>query len=123
MGSGGEVEERRLATVGIAHQSHADFLALGLFCLFGTRFGSLHFYHLGFLTAQTDLIAHDLVFHRVLQRGTQQHLHFLAFDEAHFHNTLAETAVSLYFDDIGPVACLQFREFHSFFLFACKGSK
>ena len=63
--------------------------------------------HLRFLMAQADLVAHQLVFHGVLQWGVEQHLHFLAADEAHLDDALAESAVPLYFYDDAFFTCLK----------------
>ena len=56
------------------------------------------------LTTQTDLVAHDLVFDRVLQRCTLQHFDTLALNKAHLDNALAEATLSLYLNNIGLVA-------------------
>lgn len=50
--------------------------------------------HFGFLPAQRDFVSQHPVFDRVSQRSIQNYLHGLAFDEAHFHNPLAETTVA-----------------------------
>ena len=79
--------------------------------------------HLSLLAAQTHLIAHQLVLHRVLQRSIQQHFHRLTLDESHFYDTLAESAVTLYLHDDSTLTRLQFREFHTFiYINCCKGS-
>ena len=63
---------------------------------------------IGLLTTQTHLVAHDLVFDGVLQWRTQQHIDALALDKAHLDNALAEATVSLYLNNIGLVARIQF---------------
>ena len=57
---------------------------------------------------QTHLVAHQLVFDGVLQRGIQQHFYLLALDEAHLDDALAESAVAQHLHDDALFASLQF---------------
>ena len=52
------------------------------------------FYLVGFRMAEGDFIAHDAVFHGILQGSVQQNLNFLALDESHLDDALAETSVA-----------------------------
>ncbi len=63
----------------------------------------------GLLVAQAHLVAHQLVLHGILQRGVQQHLHFLALDESHLDDPLAESTMPQHLHDDALLACLQFR--------------
>ena len=67
-----------------------------------------HLYHRCLLVAQRHLIAHQLVFHRVLQRCVEQHLHGLALDESHLNDALAESSATAHLHDDTTLACLQF---------------
>ena len=116
VGTAGEVEERRLAAVGVAYQCHVDGAALLQGCVLHVVVGVVGFYerrlyrrlevglvrlflgyhlnHFCLLPTQRHLVAHELVLHGVLQRGVEQHLYRLALDEAHLDDSLAESAVS-----------------------------
>ena len=86
-------------------------LAVGLFrpLLHVSRLlGCHHLYLFGFTVAQRNLISHDFVFHGILQRCVEQHLHGLALDESHLDDALAETAVSRHFHDDTPFAGFEF---------------
>ena len=52
------------------------------------------FYLVGLRMAEGDFIAHDAVFHGILQGSIQQNLNFLALDESHLDDALAETSVA-----------------------------
>ena len=67
-----------------------------------------HLNHLGFLTAQADLIAHHLIFYGVLQGSIEQYLNHFSLDKSHLHNALAEAAVTFYFDYCGLFTCMEF---------------
>ena len=56
-----------------------------------------HLYHVCLFMAQRHLVAHDAVFHGVLQRSIEQYLHLLSLDKSHFHDAFAETTVSEHF--------------------------
>ena len=71
------------------------------------RVGGHHLNHLGFLMAQRHLVAHHLIFNRVLQRRIKQYLDGLSLHEAHLHDTLAEAAVPLHLDYHACFTCLQ----------------
>ena len=120
MGTRCKVEERCLATVGIAYQRHINGMTGRMLGIMGCaghilRFRDVcslvlilsHLNLLGLLTSQADLVAHDLVFHGVLQGSTLQHVHALPLDKAHFNDTLAEASVSLHLNNIRLVASLQ----------------
>ena len=64
------------------------------------------FYQFCFAVAERNLVAHDLIFHGILQRGIQQDLNGLAFDEAHFHDALAKAPVAEHFHDDAFFSCL-----------------
>ena len=64
--------------------------------------------HLSLLPAKRHLIAHDFVFHRVLQRGIEQHLHHLTLHEAHLNDALPESTTAHHLYDDSLFACLQF---------------
>ena len=131
----GIVEKRGLATVGVAHQGHMNGAALA-HCLtlktngrivlhafvIGNRLGLHiaerrllqtalvdHFNLFCLLMAQRHLVAHHLIFHRILQRGIHQHLHRFSLHKAHLDDALAETTVAQHFDDDTFFACFQFR--------------
>ena len=74
--------------------------------LFGFR---EHLNHLCLLTAQTDLIAHELVLDRVLQGGIQHHFYRFTLDKAHFDDALAEATMTMYLHDDCVLTVLQFR--------------
>ena len=42
-----------------------------------------------FAVAELHLIAHYLVFHRVLEWGVQEHIYLLPLDESHLDDSLA----------------------------------
>ena len=128
MGTRDEIEERCLAAVGVSHERHIDVVALadgsvfqllvggsaggvgvcacvgfyfGLdigLCL-GDLSGGNHLNLVGLAMAQRNLISHNTVFHRVVERRIEQHLHFLALDKSHFYDAFAKAAVSKHFDD------------------------
>ena len=126
MGPGGIIEERRFAAVGIAHQRHVQVATLlqglaaqialgndlGLRSIATTHFQLSglgrrhHLYHGRLMVPQRHLVAHNLVLHRVLQRGIQQYLHLLSLDEAHLNDALAEASVSCHLDNDPLLACL-----------------
>ena len=128
-----EIEEGGLATVGISYQCHIQCTVLpqchvvqvvvgmllggylltgytvcrrGLHILF---FLGDNLYHLCFLATQTDLIAHHLILHWVLQRSVQQHLHLLTPDKAHLNDALTESTVSLHLHNDTVITSLQLR--------------
>ena len=130
VGSRGDVEERGLATVGIAHQSHVDGAplaqchALHLFIrevdhlsqsfqsLGGSRLEQClvlahHLNHLSLLAPQRDFIAHHAVFNRVLQRRIEHHLHALTLYKTHLYNSFSEASVSHHLDDDTLLPCIQ----------------
>ena len=144
MGAAGVVEQRCLATIGVAHQRHVDDAALAqclvaqvvVFVLYrqlacGLGLGAVlltehllplllrgYLDELGLLAAQRHLVAHQTVFHWVLQRCVQQHLHALSLHKAHLDDALAEAAVALHLYDDAALARFQFRQFHAS-LFCC----
>ena len=128
MGTRDEIEERRLAAVGVSHERHIDVVALADGSVFqllvGGRLGGMgvgagvgfyfgldiglclgdlsggnHLNLVGLAMAQRNLISHNTVFHRVVERRIEQHLHFLALDKSHFYDAFAKAAVSKHFDD------------------------
>ena len=128
MGTRDEIEERCLAAVGVSHERHIDVVALADGSVFqllvGGRLGGMgvcacvgfyfgldiglclgdlsggnHLNLVGLAMAQRNLISHNTVFHRVVERRIEQHLHFLALDKSHFYDALAKAAVSKHFDD------------------------
>ena len=130
MGSAGDVEQRGFSTIGIAHKDNIEFMFLdachtlhnvlavvskqrvqvGVRCL--PRLGLFfvdYLHHVGLGSAKTDLIIHNLVLHRVVQGGIEQHLHRLALDETHLDNTFAEAAVSHHADNDARLSCFQLR--------------
>ena len=127
----GDVEQRGLPAIGVAHQRHVDgapfaqghalqrfvvqgdvlVQSLGRLFLPEQGLGLLFaddFYHLGLLPAEGNLVPHHLIFNRVLQRGVEQHLHRLPLDEAHLHDALAEAAVAQHLDYNAFLACAKF---------------
>ena len=62
----------------------------------------------GLTVAQANLVAHHLVFHGVLERRVEQHVHLLALDESHLDNTLAEATMAADADDDSLLSCLEF---------------
>ena len=127
----GDVEERRLAAIRIAHEGHVDgaalvarqvthlllgqadvllqaFVVAGLHVVLPRLLFADDLNHVGLLPAQGDFIPHHFIFHRVLQRRVEQHFHRLALDEAHFHNALAETSMAHHFDNHAFLTGLQF---------------
>ena len=117
VGTTGIVEERGLATVGITHEGYIDgaallqgdmlqevvlvfcfidggsYRCLGLFLLTGLFLGD-DLDHICLLMAERHLVAHQLVFYRVLQRCVQQHLNLFTFHETHLNDALTETTVA-----------------------------
>ena len=77
----------------------------------------IHLYHLSLLAAQAHLISQQLIFHRVLQGGIEQHLYRLTLHKAHFDNALTKSAVTMHLHDDCTFACFQFREFHTILFF------
>ena len=67
-----------------------------------------HLDHVGLAAAQRDLVAHDPVFDRILERGVQDHLDPLSADEAHLHDAASEASVAHDLDDGRHVAGIQF---------------
>jgi hypothetical protein len=63
-------------------------------------------YHLGLGVPQAHLIAHDLVFHGIFERGVEQHLDLLALDESHLDNALAKASMTRHLDDDAALACM-----------------
>ena len=55
-----------------------------------------------------DVVAHDLVFDGVFQRGVENHFDPLSADETHLHDAAAETAVSRHFEYRGRFPGLKF---------------
>ena len=133
-----KVEERGLAAVGIAHQCHADGLFFVLSSVGADAFVALrrkgftcqravggshtvvgaalraerHVYHAGLAASQRHFVAHYLIFHGVLQRCVEHHLHRLPLDEPHLYDAFAEAAVARYFLYSCLLASLQFGKFH-----------
>ena len=64
--------------------------------------------HLGLVMAERHLVAHQLVFHRVAERGVEQHFDDLALDKSHLDNALSETAMAQDLDDDTALTCFQF---------------
>ena len=123
MGTTCKVEQAGFSTVGIPDQGHIDNLTpflRSLTKLYGREWliGRVHrvclpskkgllldFYVPGLFlrddlnevrlaVAQRDLVAHDLVFHRILQRSIQQYFYQFALDKAHLDDSLTETTVA-----------------------------
>ena len=65
-------------------------------------------YHVGFLVSQRHLVAHNLVFHGVLQRCVKQHLNALSLNEAHLNDALTEAAMAVHLHDDALLTCFQF---------------
>ena len=127
--AGDDVEERRLAAVGVAHEGHVDFvlawcgLCVGrratvrrvvrVRCLLravrqglvGFVFGQ-HFDHGCLAASEGDLIAHDAVFDGVVQRGIEHRRDLLSAYKAHLYNASAESSVSRHTHNDGRVAVL-----------------
>ena len=122
MGPRGIVEERRLAAIRITDEGHIDGAAFTqghvlqkvilvslTYLVLRKRLGLTirhDLYLLSLLMAQRDLVAHQFVFHRVLQRGIEKHLHSLAFHKAHLDDALAEASVAEHLDDDATLASL-----------------
>ena len=125
MGTRGKIKERGLATVGVSHQGDIDHAALlhglmpdivvlvdaGIFSQREVRglnggIGRHHLDIVSLLMTQTDLIAHQLVLHGILQRRIEQHFHFRTLDESHLDDTLAESTMTQHLDDDTFLACL-----------------
>ena len=70
------------------------------------------FYLVRLLAAQAYLVSDYLVFDGVFQRGVQHHFHAFALYKAHFNDSLAEAAVSVYLHDDTAFPCLKFRKSH-----------
>ena len=102
------VEEGGFPAVGVADESHIDFLAdfaenaFGLFrdgamekVVVGDLFGYGHDLHTTSLdAAQRHMSAHDLILNRVSQGGVADNLHFFTAHEAHLHQAVTETPVA-----------------------------
>ena len=58
--------------------------------------------------AQRHLVAHEFVFHGILQGRVQEYFHFLALDESHLDDAFTESAMTLYLYNDTAFACLQF---------------
>ena len=67
-----------------------------------------HFDHIGLLMAERYFIAHQFVFHGILQGRVQKHLYLLALDESHLDDALTEATMAMYLYDYAAFACLQF---------------
>ena len=99
MSAAGKIKKRGLATVRITDKGYADgmMVAMGhgtqLVRITVLQRQRLHcrgigpssclrlsndFYHGGLIMPKTDLIPHQPVFYRVMQRGIEQHLNLLA---------------------------------------------
>ncbi len=137
------VEKRRLAAVGIAHQRHADRMAVRahhfverpaahLFRFvhrrtFGrrrrNRMGAGHQFvgfvvrehldHVGFAASQRHVVSHDPVLDRVFERCVQNHFDPLVADEPHLHDPATEPAMAQHFQNNGRFSGLQFGQTHS----------
>ena len=140
------IKKRRLATIGISHQSYINsttFAQSDTFQFFFTQTHILahplviikmyripeHFLfannlnHFSFLMPQWYFISHYLVLNRILQRGIQQYLHRFSLDKSHFYDSLTETTMSQYFNNYTFFTGFQFGQTHSllsFFIFAAK---
>ena len=127
------VEEGGFPAVRVAHERHAYGAPPfeghlpelrpgdGLVFLYGAEGGEGHLAGLapgfflgehldevGLAAAERYFVAHDAVLHRVFQRGIEQDFHFLALDEAHFHDAFAKTAVPLDAYHDAFFACIEF---------------
>lgn len=77
------------------------------FVLFG--FGFAHdFYEFCFCSAQADFVVHYFIFYGVAQWCIEQDLDGLSLYEAHFDDSLAESAVSVYSDYDSRLSVLKF---------------
>ena len=138
MSAGGDIEERGLSAVRVAHQCHVDGAPLaqreafhGLFrhgrvlrnrlqeravlALPARLFLAHYLNHGRFLTPERHFVTHHFVFYGVLQRRVEHNLHCLSFDEPHFDDPPAESSVTDNFDDHPFLAGFQFRESHVLF--------
>ena len=70
--------------------------------------GRNHFDVVSLLMAQTYFVAHQFVFHRILQGSVQEYLYLLTLDESHLDDTLAESTMTLHLDNNATFACFQF---------------
>ena len=128
------IEQRSLATIWITDQCDIDHSTTSRYHLFDLLlFGhhvaisqlinhilSLglgdHLDHLSLATTQRDLIAHNLIFDRITQRGIENHLDTFAAHETHLHNPATESTVTQYFENDGRLSGLQVRKSHSIFV-------
>ena len=123
------VEQTGLAAVRITHERHEDMLSpcfshrmtevavlsydarsrrLVLTPFIRLSLGH-HFHQIRFGTTQTHLVVHHLIFHGILQRRVQHHLHLRSFDEPHLYDAFPESAVTIHFCDDRRFSCFQFR--------------
>ena len=65
-------------------------------------------HHVGLAAPERNVVTHDFVFDRVLERSVQNHLDTLAAHKAHLHDAAAEPAVPRHLDDRCRFAGLQF---------------
>ena len=134
MGAGGDVEQRGLPAVGIAHQGDPDDMAaffsevfqgrvqplpllhvlrkslqvfIRLQGLPGLLFGR-HFDLTGLFPPEREFVADDFVFDGVPERSIQDDPHFLSLDKAHLYQAFPETSMPMDTDNHGLFACLQF---------------
>ena len=82
-----------------------------------------HLDHFRFAAAQRNVVAHDAILDRVLERCIENHFDPLAADESHLHDAAAEPSVPQYFENRGRLSGLQFGQTHSLgFVWLAKGS-
>ena len=127
VGARGVVEERGLAAVRVTYQCHVDRAALlhGLVVdvvilvtmVIGRepessrlkgRVGRDYLDIVGLLMTETDLVAHQFVFHGILKGCIKEHLYFLALDESHLNDAFTDSTMALYLNNHTAFAGLQF---------------
>ena len=64
--------------------------------------------HIGLAAPQRNVVAHDLVFDGVFQRGVENHFDPLSADKTHLHDAAAKASVAHHFDNRRRFAGLQF---------------
>ena len=125
------VEKRGLATVGVAHKRHIDFvfaqrlavanktvrngarlarapagiaahtLQRQIFLALGEDIN-----HLGLALAERHIVAHNSILYGVVHWRILHRAHLHTPDEAHLHQSLAEAAVSRHADNHSPLSRL-----------------
>ncbi len=60
----------------------------------------------GLAMAEAHLITHDAILDRVLERGVEQHVDFLTFDEAHLDDALAKATMTINLYNNTLLSCL-----------------